>query len=52
MKYGHFSSVKYYDGLMELKWKSRLRIYLVRTEKIVLVSLGGGTKNGQDKDIK
>ncbi len=52
IKYGHFGSMKYFDGLIELKWKSGLRIYLVRTERIVLIALGGGTKNGQDKDIK
>lgn len=52
INYGHFGSINFFDGLIELKWKSGLRIYLARTDRIVIIALGGGNKNGQDKDIK
>lgn len=38
--------------LIELKWKQSLRVYLARTEDRKFVLLWGGTKNGQDRDIK
>ena len=51
-KDGHFGTTNSFDGLVELKWKSGLRIYTCRTEKIVIVMLYGGNKNAQDKDIR
>lgn len=49
---GHFGFTNYFDGIIELKWKSGLRIYLTRLKAGVVVVLLGGTKNGQNKDIK
>ncbi len=42
----------FFDGIIELKWKSGLRIYTARIGKVVIIVLAGGTKNGQSKDIK
>lgn len=49
---GHFGVINYFDGIIELKWKSGLRVYSARLDQNVLVVLAGGTKNGQEKDIK
>jgi putative addiction module killer protein len=38
--------------MIELKWKSGLRVYTARVGQMVIVVLGGGNKNGQDKDIQ
>ena len=48
----HFGVTNFFGGIVELKWKSGLRIYLARVGKAVIVILGGGTKNGQSKDIE
>lgn len=40
------------DGLFELKWKSGLRVYYAYLEKEKVIAILGGTKHGQDKDIK
>ncbi len=39
------------DGLIELKWKSGLRVYTARIGQMVIVVLAGGNKNGQSKDV-
>lgn len=41
-------------GLLELKWKSGLRVYfsIFTSGPDVVFVLTGGNKNGQDKDIK
>ena len=39
------------DGLIELKWKSEIRVYLIRVEKNKIRILLGGSKHGQKKDI-
>ena len=49
---GHFGFTNYFDDLIELKWKSGLRVYTARIGQMVIVVLGGGNKNGQTKDIK
>lgn len=49
---GHFGTTNYFDDLIELKWTSGLRVYTARIGQMVIVVLGGGNKNGQNKDIK
>jgi putative addiction module killer protein len=49
---GHFGVTNFFDGIVELKWKSGLRIYTARLGQVVIFILAGGTKNGQNKDIK
>lgn len=48
---GYFGTTNHFDGLIELKWKSGLRIYTARIGHTVIVVLGGENKNGQQKDI-
>ncbi len=38
--------------LVELKWKQGIRIYIARTGESEYTLLLGGTKHGQDRDIK
>jgi putative addiction module killer protein len=49
---GHFGVTNFFDGIIELKWKSGLRVYLARVRSGVIAVLLGGTKHGQNKDIK
>jgi putative addiction module killer protein len=49
---GHFGVTNFFDGIIELKWKSGLRIYTARLGQVVIFVLAGGTKHGQSKDIK
>jgi len=49
---GHFGVTNHFDGLVELKWKSGLRVYTARIGQMLIVVLGGGNKNGQSKDIR
>lgn len=49
---GHFGFTHQFDGLVELKWTSGMRVYTFIHNKTVVVALYGGNKNGQDKDIK
>ena len=48
---GHFGLVNRFDGLIELKWTSGLRIYTFLYQNRVMIVLWGGNKNGQEKDI-
>lgn len=49
---GHFGDTNRFEGLVELKWASGLRVYThIRGDHLLLVLLGGN-KNGQDKDIR
>jgi putative addiction module killer protein len=48
----HWGTTNEFDGLIELKWKSGMRIYTAIVGKITVVILLGGNKNGQSKDIK
>jgi putative addiction module killer protein len=48
---GHFGVFKIFEGLVELKWGSGMRVYgCFLGEKFVV--LLGGNKNGQNKDIR
>ncbi len=50
---GHFGWSKVLgDGLVELKWIHGLRVYFIRISKNKLKILIGGTKHGQEKDIR
>ena len=49
---GHFGITNFFGGLIELKWKSGLRVYIARLNKTAIVILVGGTKNGQSKDVE
>jgi putative addiction module killer protein len=49
---GHFGVTNFFDGIIELKWKSGLRIYTARLGQVVIIALTGGKKHGQSKDIK
>ena len=49
---GHFGTINVFNGLVELKWSSGLRIYMFLMEQKIIVILLGGNKRGQDKDIK
>jgi len=49
---GHFGYVNRFDGLVELKWVSGLRVYTFVVERTLVVVLYGGNKNGQQADIK
>ena len=48
----HWGDTKYFDGIIELRWRNGLRIYARRMSKEILILLYGGTKSGQEKDIK
>ena len=49
---GHFGFINKFEGLIELKWTSGLRIYTVLRGNELIIILIGGNKNGQEKDIK
>jgi putative addiction module killer protein len=48
----HFGTINTVDDLIELKWKSGLRIYTHRQGSKMLIVLLGGNKNGQERDIR
>jgi putative addiction module killer protein len=48
---GYFGVTNYFDNIIELKWKSGLRVYLYR-DRIIILAVFGGTKHGQKRDIK
>ena len=48
--YGKTRNLK--QGLIELKFESGLRIYLIEEGNKIVILLCGGGKNNQDKDIK
>jgi putative addiction module killer protein len=49
---GHFGVHKRFDGLIELKWLSGIRVYSFMWGNSFVVALYGGNKNGQSRDIK
>ena len=52
---GHFGDSKKLntkEPILELRWNSGLRLYYAYLPKQNIVILLGGTKHGQDKDIK
>jgi putative addiction module killer protein len=48
----HWGFINKFDGLIELKWTSGIRIYTAKVNDLTVVILLGGNKNGQSKDIK
>lgn len=51
-KENHWGFVNKFEGLIELKWTSGMRIYTAKINNVMVVILLGGNKNGQSKDIK
>ncbi|MCM2280684.1 MAG: hypothetical protein NDI61_02425 [Bdellovibrionaceae bacterium] len=49
---GHFGNHKRFEGLIELKWLSGIRVYTFMWGTAIVVALYGGNKNGQSRDIK
>lgn len=47
---GHFRHIQ--GSLIELKWKQGIRVYLARTGVHEYTLLLGGSKHGQNRDIK
>ncbi|MDD4929733.1 MAG: type II toxin-antitoxin system RelE/ParE family toxin [Gallionella sp.] len=55
MMAGSLGNVKPIDGTLKeyrIDWGPGIRIYLIHDGDILIVLLGGGTKNGQTADIK
>jgi len=49
---GHFGDFKIFEGLLELRWKSGLRVYSSLRSGSLYLLLHGGNKNGQERDIR
>lgn len=54
LELGNTSSIKWFDGIGEYKvnWGPGYRIYLAQDGKQLIILFGGGTKKGQESDIK
>lgn len=55
MMAGSLGNVKPIDGVLKeyrIDWGPGIRIYLIQDGDKLIVLLGGGTKNGQNADIK
>ena len=55
MMAGSFGNVKPIDGTLKeyrIDWGPGIRIYLIHDGDVLIVLLGGGTKNGQVADIR
>ena len=55
MMAGNLGNVKPIDGTLKeyrIDWGPGIRIYLIQDGDLLVVLLGGGTKNGQTSDIK
>ena len=55
MMAGSLGNVKPIDGTLKeyrIDWGPGIRIYLIQDGDKLIVLLGGGTKNGQDADIR
>lgn len=54
MEQGNLSNVKWFSGIGEYKidWGPGYRIYIAKEGREILMLLGGGTKNRQQKDIQ
>ena len=48
----HFGDHKRFEGLLEFRWKNGTRVYGFFWGSTVVVALYGGSKHGQDRDIK
>ena len=49
---GHFGDWKRFDGLLEFRWKNGNRVYGFFWGSSIVIGVYGGTKHGQDRDIK
>lgn len=49
---GHFGDHKRFEGLLEFRWKNGTRAYGFLWGSNIVVALYGGSKHGQDRDIK
>ena len=49
--FAHFGTINRFAGIIELKWKSGMRVYTHRLDQETLIVLLGGTKHGQEKAI-
>ena len=49
---GHFGSHKRFEGLIELRWLNGTRVYSFLWGSAIVVSLYGGNKNAQSRDIQ
>jgi putative addiction module killer protein len=51
---GNVGSIKWFEGIGEIKihWGAGLRIYVGKQDTQIILLLGGGHKDSQDKDIK
>jgi putative addiction module killer protein len=49
---GHFGDHKRFEGLLEFRWKNGTRAYGFFWGSSIVVALYGGSKHGQDRDIK
>lgn len=54
MEQGNLSNVKWFHGIGEYRidWGPGYRIYLAKDGLKIIVLIGGGTKKGQQEDIK
>jgi putative addiction module killer protein len=54
MEQDNLSSIKWFSGIGEYKidWGPGYRIYLAKAGDKIIVLFGGGTKKGQNADIK
>jgi putative addiction module killer protein len=51
--HAHFGDTKYLsEGLYELRWANGWRVYFYRQSVKIIIILYGGSKNGQEKDIR
>lgn len=49
---GHLGNHKRFDGLLELRWVNGTRVYGFYWGSDIVVTLHGGNKNAQNRDIK
>jgi putative addiction module killer protein len=55
MMAGSTGNVKHIDGTLKeyrIDWGQGIRIYFIQDGDVLIVLLGGGTKNGQAADIR
>ncbi len=52
LAHGHFGDAKFFDGLIELRWRNGTRVYAFRQGQAIVVVLFGGSKHGQENDIQ
>ncbi|HRK09305.1 MAG TPA: hypothetical protein PLZ57_16170 [Pseudobdellovibrionaceae bacterium] len=49
---GHWGDFKAFEGLIEFRWRSGIRVYAYRMRHDRLIVRWGGNKNGQNRDIR